>query len=489
VGPGYQANKADTGPAVDPMGKPANEPPRPVHLRARSVEAWVQRAGEKNTLEKLWTEGSVHVRQEAAKADEKGVDIKGETLRMDCFPEGNVLVVTGDLAELRLDKIYILGPEVNIDQATNKAWVNGIGAMQMESQANLAGGEAPGHSVPLTVHWNRSMLFKGQFAEFNGNILAEQENSGLECQTLQVFFDRPISLKEGQKGDQPAKVRNMVCDKSVRLTETVFEGEKLLKSQRLEAQMVEMNTLEREPGDPVPDRTPQALPNRNAPKGQQQQPNTHNELKAVGPGTVTLYQRGGADPLAPVEPGTPPGAQGPARAQPKTKAEKDKEDELRLTHIEYRTRLYGNNKTNTAIFWGNVRVLNMPCENPQQELDFDTLLDNLPREAMYMRCDQLTVLNRGDKTRSQQEMLARGHVMVQAREFWGRADTVTYNEAKDQVIFDGGENGYATLYKVTVKGAPATALTGKRITYIRSSGAYRIDGGKWITGIGESNSK
>ena len=42
-------------------------------------------------------------------------------------PEGNELAVSGeggdgpnDLAQLQMDKIYIIGPTVNIDQATNK---------------------------------------------------------------------------------------------------------------------------------------------------------------------------------------------------------------------------------------------------------------------------------------------------------------------------------------------------------------------------------
>ena len=64
--------------------------------------------------------------KEPARPDEKGVDVDGETLQMNYHPEGNFLVVTGDLAQLRMDKIYIIGPEVNIDQATNKAWVNGL---------------------------------------------------------------------------------------------------------------------------------------------------------------------------------------------------------------------------------------------------------------------------------------------------------------------------------------------------------------------------
>ena len=66
----------------------------------------------------------------------------------------------------------------------------------------------------LTVHWNKLMRFEGSFAEFHGNIQAEQASSRLTCQMLQVYFDKPVSLsdtrnapkKERGKGEEPAFV-------------------------------------------------------------------------------------------------------------------------------------------------------------------------------------------------------------------------------------------------------------------------------------------
>ena len=78
----------------------------------------------KNTVDELWCEGSVHVKQDPAKAEERGTDVKGDTLKMTAGTDGGYfLVVTGDLAELQTDKIYIIGPEVNIDQTIcNPQW-------------------------------------------------------------------------------------------------------------------------------------------------------------------------------------------------------------------------------------------------------------------------------------------------------------------------------------------------------------------------------
>jgi hypothetical protein len=68
---------------------------------------------------------------------------------------------------------------------------------------------------------------------------------------------------------------------------------------------------------------------------------------------------------------------------------------------------------------------------------------------------------------------------VKAQEFWGRAWRVTYVESKDQVIFDGGNNGkgLATLYRVRVKGGAPEPIEANKIIYLRKTGEFSVDGG------------
>ncbi|MFM7099012.1 MAG: hypothetical protein ACKO16_16510 [Gemmataceae bacterium] len=428
--------------------------PRPIHLSARSIEAWVDQIENKNKLERLWTEGSVTVKQDSEKPGEKGVDIKGDTLQMTAHPDGNFLVVTGDLAQLRMDRMLIVGPEVNIDQATNKAWVNGVGAMQMESTTNFQGTKL-NKPVPMEVHWNKSMFFNGKFAEFHGGIQAEQENSRLACQSLQVFFDKAVSLKAGNKPEQPARVQNLVCDRSVRVEEIIREDDKIIKYHRIQSITLSMNKLDKDD-----------LDGKDGPDG--------NEVRASGPGEVRIMQRSGADiSLTPISP--------EKQNTPDIKAnEKGSEDEMKLTQVSFLRSMYGNSKRNTATFLENVRVLNFPSENPTIEIDLESVMDHLPKGGIYLRCDRLDVLSKQGKNKSQQEMIAKGRVIVQAQEFWGRAEQVSYEEAKNLVIFYGGENGLATLYKKTRQGVPPEEIKGKKITYNRLSGQFKIDEGRWL---------
>jgi lipopolysaccharide export system protein LptA len=443
-------------PATAPVAKP-EAPDRPIDLEAHSVEAWVLRQGERSTLEKLFTEGEVHVKQAPAKPDERGVDITGKTLQLTYHPAGNYLVVTDEekMAHLLMGKIKILGPEVNIDQATNKSWVHGSGGMEMESTTDFQGG-ALDRTVPLQVYWNQDMLFKGtegEFAEFHGDVQAEQENARLTCQCLQVFFDRPISLKEGNRPDQPARVKSLVCDRGVRVEDTTRQKDRVVKYQLIVCQRLDMIALGPEAGAPRPDG-----------KG------AGNKVRCTGPGSARVFQAGAVDPLAP----PPPPGQPPA---------KPAQEEMKLTFVSFKGAMQANSKTNTANFYDDVRVLSLPTDNPHQEIDLDDIVgkQQLPKGAMYLRCNQLRVFDQPYNGRSNQQMDAHERVYVWAEEFSARCDDLYYNQAKDQVILDGRRTG-VKLFKVAAPGGKPQVLTGKKIVYNRTTGDANVVEGDSISG-------
>jgi lipopolysaccharide export system protein LptA len=79
-------------------------------------------------------------------------------------------------------------------------------------------------------------------------------------------------------------------------------------------------------------------------------------------------------------------------------------------------------------------------------------------------------------------MTAIGRVTVQTNNVTGHAAKVTYNEEKDQLIFDGGPDGFATLYKVEIPGTEPKKIEGKKITYIRRTGEYKVDSTRSLSG-------
>jgi hypothetical protein len=448
--------------------RPGPDPDRPIDLSARSIEAKVLRCNERMALDHLWAEGGaldavdkrggVKVRQEPAKPGEEGVYIEGNTLDMTCHVGGNELVVTGDLAQLKMDKIFILGPEVTIDQVANKAWVVGEGAMQMQSATTLEG-KPLARPVPLIVHWGDNMLFNGTFAYFEGNIQAEQDNARLACQHLQVYFDKPISLKEGMRGTQPAKVSKLVADKGagkqpVHVEDQTFEGAKLQKYQLLIGRELHMTTVPR-------DEAPQPGKSNDA-----------NEVTLYGPGSVRILQRGDSDLT--VAPGNP------APNQPAPEKKAAKEQQMKLTYVSFVKQMQASSRTNVASFWESVRVLNFPCDDPHCDIDLDDILSkDLPEGVLYLRCNRLRVntyqkaVGGGtgpNQVRTYQEMDAQGQVYVQGRDFTAQCDHMTFNEEKDQVIFYGEKGNDAVLTKGGYKGSDHKSFKDDKIIYIRSTG-------------------
>ncbi len=99
------------------------------------------------------------------------------------------------------------------------------------------------------------------------------------------------------------------------------------------------------------------------------------------------------------------------------------------------------------------------------------LARELPPGAMYMRCNHLKVLSHQNPAgKSYQEMEAHGQVFVQAKEFEAQSDHMTYNEAKNQIIFTGEGNNLAVLSKIASVGAKPEMFKAKKIIYIRSTG-------------------
>jgi hypothetical protein len=395
--------------------------------------------GTKNDLDTLWAEGSVHVHQEPDSPDNRGVDIQGDTLKLEHKGDGNFLVVTAeDWAHLRLDKIYIAGPEVNIDQSANTAWVNGTGCMKMESATNFQGDKLD-RTVPLTIYWGESMVFTGRRAVFEGGpggIQAEQENALLRCQSMQVNLDRPVSFKEGAKGDQPARVQHLVCDKNVDLEDSTKDAKGLLtRYQRIRCPELSVDNTDKD-----------------------------GQVNAAGPGTVRLYQPGSSDLTVP----------GPTSAdEKKAPGNKPADEEMKLTYISYVGKMIGNNQKRTASFFQDVKVFHVPATSYDLKIDLERLPDPLPEGAMYLTCEELKVSSTPDNGKSNQEMTALRRVAVQVQEFSARADKMTYNEAKDQIILES-DQGLVVVYRRVVRGKEFEKITGKKIIYSRKTGIYDI---------------
>jgi lipopolysaccharide export system protein LptA len=535
---------------VKPEPQPADKPARPVELAAVFITAHVLRydgPGNKTEIDRLETEGKVHVIQ-APSGDDKGFDIRGEKLALTRRATGNHLRVTGDpggLADLQTDRLLISGPEVEIDQGDNTATVDGDGYMRMENTTDFQGNPLRKPEW-LTVHWKKLMRFEGNFAEFHGDIEAEQASSRLHCQMLQVYFDKPVSLsdqrngprKDRPKGQEPARAQKMVCDRGVKVDEEAYETWFRLSDESftaLRAAAVPDAVLARlyalkgrdfDSRERFSEALAALLARADVQRYQDQvtahaayepQPrrlagfksldcvelvvqNLERSMIAEGPGVVRIVQRGS---------GIGDASAGPEPRAPAKPADSD----WTLTLVTYGRfgdalgsnrdsagRMNADNVTHTALFLKDIQVLHLPWSADPKRLrapvNMAAALANLPPGGLYMECrdklkiyspeDESGAMPRRDGDTGKHIMTGIGQVYVRATDasgkvFWGNAQEIHYDEAKEQVIFDG-KDGLAQLFRVERPGAKPADFTGKKIIYWRRNGQVEVDGAVKISG-------
>jgi hypothetical protein len=438
TGPPPPSGRAGTdGPAADAKAPPER---KPIHLRARRVDAQVLRAGSKNELQEVFTEGSVHVHQDGTKPEDKGIDIQGEMLNLVRFPQGDVLVVFGDSrgpAQLQLGELFLAGPKVTINQRDNMAEVEGVGAMHLPSNTGLDGSPAKKPGSRLTVHWTKDMLFDGSHADFRGGVVAYQEDASLRCQTMQVTLDKVVSFKEGQKGGQGAKVEKLVCDHKVYVADTTRDDKgELLRYQRLVA--VELTA-----------------------------DNPLGRTDAIGPGKVFLLQQGTPEANGSIKP-----------------AAASQKQELTLTRVDYQGHMSSllENKTRITTFLDNVEVFHLPANNP----DVAISRDQVPKGGLYMKCERLKIASRPlPDGKTGQLMTADKSVTFRTPEFYGRCPVLKYDQPQEIVIFEGTVTNPVVLYKLRPGNLPGEPerMTGQRILYNRKTGAFHMEKGNLIEGL------
>lgn len=440
----------------------AGKQKKPMDLSARFVEAHVRRSENKNELDKVWCEGMVQIRQEPSGPDDKGVDIRGEKLQLVRQADGNILTVVGDYAQVQLDKLYIVGPEVNIDQTTNEAWVNGMGVMRLPGNGNVSNtrpappATKPTQSDELTINWEKHMYFNGQIAHFDWpsdkhsrrSVQAEQNTGRMACKAMQVTLDRKISLREGEKAKQQANVQKVVCDEDVWVEDSKREGSRIVEYQRIDAPILSVDN-EDDKEDSIVD--------------------------AGGPGTVRIFQLGTkADVLSSPGQPSPPTKSSPAgRGATKAPQPKGKEQgEFKLTLVFYEGRMHAKKKEGIARFFDKVVVIDVPTDDPNLQID----ANNLPPGYLYMSCEKLEVKkSKLPDGRSYQEMRAFKRVFIETQEFSGNADVVKYDESKEQVILEGSDGNLAVLKRQKIRGAEGDVVTAKKITYLRLTGEYQVE--------------
>lgn len=439
--------------AVKP-DEPAVPAKNPLDLASRSVQAFLITPAQGPTiLDTVHCEGAVKVHQEPAKPNEKAVDMSADTLDLTRRPEGHLLELSGDIsrpAEVHLPDLSLLGLSIRLDQFDNEAFVKGEGSMKIVSTTDLQGNKLEKPS-DLLIAWKTEMRFDGKIANFVGNVQADQENSRLLCHSMQATLDKAMKFSQDPNnsgGARSANIERVVCDTEpadgsapASVVDSLREHGRLVRYQRIEARELSVYKSD-------------------------------GRLDAAGPGEVRILQMGPKETISAAPQNGPrlPKPPGPP------------EEELKLTFVRYNKKLIANNQPRIARFWENVEVLHLPADNPRLQDNFNRLIDKLPAGALYLKCDQLDILTQpqAGSAKTTHIMVANGKAVVQFDEYYGSANVIKYNEAQQQIIFEGLPGQPAVVNVMKGVGAKPRTLRGEKFIYNRLTGRFDGNGVTWI---------
>jgi hypothetical protein len=451
--PGVQPLPADGQP---PMAKAAEPDKKPtMSVSARSVQAFLLAYESGPTeLDTVHCEGRVRVHQDPTPPQEKPVDMRGDSLDVTRFPEGYKLVVTGDLdrpAEVHLPDLSLTGPTVILHQVDNVAEVQGPGGMKILSTTDFQGNKLDKPSE-LHIYWRQEMHFNGILARFQGSVQADQDNTKLTCHGMQVTLDRPVRLNQQQPGAGPAakaaNVEKVVCETTgkdgaspVSVVDSLRENGAITRYQRIESQELAVFKSE-------------------------------GRLEAPGPGEVRIMQKGPKDMQAPPpRPVAQPVSKSKTSAPPLPPAAPAQEEQ-KLTWVRYGQKLTVYNDKHIANFRKNVEVLHIPFDNPVLHQKFDDVVAKLPPRALYLKCDELEVYSQESGPQKYHVLKAMIRAEVQVDNYYGQADVITYDESKQQIIFEGTPGRPAKINEVPAKGHQAKGSSGQKFIYNRITGQF-----------------
>jgi hypothetical protein len=437
---GGTRDAADADPAIGPALVPASPNRQPARLVAQNVRVKALRAGTTADVSEVWTEGGVHLVQPPEEPGGAGNVVRGENLYLKRIGSGHHIEVTGAPAQIQIKDLSVEGPMVAVDQPSGAAWVEGRGVMVMPSSTDLDG-QALQTPIEMSIRWGSSMFFDGAVADFGGGVEARQGSSTLRCRRLEAFLVERINISDPKKKDRDAaRIASLVCRDAVQLDKIARVDGRLERYEHIESTLLKFNNLD-------------------------------GQMEAIGPGLLRSYahQQGGAG----FQPAMLGGGQPAAGDKPPANQAKD-EPHLYVTEIRFAERMDANQRVREARFYGHVNVLHAPVADENETVD----LNAMPPGGVRLGCEELEVGTK-DSTAGQpyNVMIGSGNVDVEAREFHGRADRISYNQLYDRLIFESHPGSFARLFRQKRQGEKWDEFRGRKIWYYRREDRVRVEDG------------
>ncbi len=345
--------------------------------------------------------------------------------------------VRGDQARVEARGMSMAGRTIDLDQRTNRLWIDGTGTLGIPVNKGLDGRPTPSEQT-LTIRWTGGMNFDGQRMRFNRQVEAQGQHQTLRTEQMDVTVRQPISFRRTAKSPQ-VELHEIQCRGGVFLENRSFDGPRQTSLDRMRTEDLRVNHLS-------------------------------GEVYASGAGWLsTVRMRGQNNPLDPT-------------AKPAAQATPASGDQpLEYLRVDFVEAMEGNFHQRQLAFVRQVQCVYGPVETWNQLLDAQNV-DGLNEEAVMLDCDRLVVTEMPQPVASRGaiELEAQGNAVIEGRTFTARSDRITYAQAKDLLVLEGTGRNDAQLWRQPYVGGPTSRAAARKILYWKRDNRVEVDDARFF---------
>lgn len=455
-------------------------PRKKTKFHGQEVEIYLVSKGKKFEVRDLTVIGDVSITETQTlvlpKADNSQpapLKITGEKLRL--IPQGDEnyrALISGSPnqpARVFSEDLVLVGENINLDQAANKLWIEGAGAMNHRPTQSPPQSEQPklttglGQSFApeqLDITWQGGMIFDGAKIYFEKSVLMGTQQKSTKnnrrsliktfSHGLSVELKKPVNfqdLSDGQKVEG-FEVREMVLVNNVSPDKQVFQ----LTTHRSGDQdntnrsvVIENQTL---------DETGKIVEQQKISAPQATIDAVSGSLAAKGPGTIATHRPAKSNETDASNPfGNLAGADGM--------------DGISFIQINFDGDLSVDSKQREMIVTGNIRTIYASVLDWEMTVDPDNA-PGRPAGSVHLTCSRLQLAQWSPRNNDQptNEMIASGNTHIRNDRFDAKADRVSYNSSTDMLVVEGTPRSDANLWIKQTPNDPApTHLVAEKIRY------------------------
>ncbi len=388
-------------------------------------------------LADLTVDGGVVFREtHTARPDDEPLIIRGDRLQLSgAEDELAHATISGQPAHVEARGMTIEGAAIDLDQQTNRMWIDGAGRMTLPVRQDLQG-QPVDSPQRLVVRWQGRMQFDGRVARFEKQIEGQGPAQRMQTELLEAELKEPIRFAASSSSRAKPELHELRCGHGVYFENHPVEDGQPTSIDRMQLASLRINQ-------------------------------TTGAITGDGPGWVTTVRTGGSSPL-----------QLGSQPAPRSSASGGKLDYLR---VDFSRGIEGNLHRRQIAFVGNVRSVYGPVPDWSQVLDADDP-EGLGEQGVLLDCDRLTVTEMQTPLRQQGhlELEALGNTLVEGRTFTARAHRMAYTQAKELLVLEGTGQSDAQLWRQTQIGSPAARAAARKILFWRSTNRVEVDDARYL---------